>query len=100
MEPCAGGSADGEGLLILVMKFARRLLTLCLLVLPACANALPLDSIKLPPGFTIELWARVDNAREMALGGTDEKGGVLYVGSRGAGRVHAVRFDANYRADS
>jgi hypothetical protein len=57
-------------------------------------TALPLETIKLPPGFAIELWARVDNARQMALGGVDAKGGVLYVGSRGAGKVHAVRFDA------
>ncbi|MCM2287751.1 MAG: PQQ-dependent sugar dehydrogenase [Sulfuritalea sp.] len=62
------------------------------------AVALPLETIKLPPGFAIELWARVDNARQMALGGTDEKGGVVYVGSRGAGKVHAVRFDAAYQA--
>jgi glucose/arabinose dehydrogenase len=34
----------------------------------------------------------------MALGATDDKGGVLYVGSRGAGTVHAVRFDSTYRA--
>ena len=66
----------------------------------ALAAALPLETIKLPPGFAIELWARVDNARQMALGATDEKGGggVLYVGSRGAGKVHALRFDAALRA--
>ena len=29
---------------------------------------LPLDKIKLPAGFSIELWAEVPNARELALG--------------------------------
>ena len=78
--------------------FCRHLIALVLGAWVACAAALPLDTIKLPPGFAIELWAKVDNARQMALGGADEKGGVLYVGSRGSGRVHAVRFDASYRA--
>jgi glucose/arabinose dehydrogenase len=76
----------------------KHLFAFALLAWSACAAALPLETIKLPPGFAIELWARVDNARQMALGGTDKKGGVLYVGSRGAGSVHAVRFDASYRA--
>jgi hypothetical protein len=76
----------------------RHLIVLALLLCPALAAAQKLESIRLPPGFSIELWAKVDNARQMALGGTTEKGGVLYVGSRGAGKVHAVRFDAAYRA--
>lgn len=76
----------------------RHVFALALLCWTTLAAALPLETIKLPPGFAIELWARVDNARQMALGGHNEKGGVLYVGSRGAGKVHAVRFDAGYRA--
>ena len=76
----------------------RLLIALTLLSWTTLAAALPLDTIKLPPGFAIELWARVGNARQMALGAHDAKGGVLYVGSRGAGTVHAVRFDAAYRA--
>ncbi|MFP5411105.1 MAG: PQQ-dependent sugar dehydrogenase [Gammaproteobacteria bacterium] len=52
---------------------------------PAHADALPLDRLKLPPGFEIELFARVDNARQMALGKN-----TLFVGSRGAGKVHAI----------
>jgi glucose/arabinose dehydrogenase len=49
---------------------------------------LPLDLIRLPPGFRIEVIARVDNAREMALGAK----GTLFVGSMQAGKVYAVRF--------
>ena len=66
-------------------------------LLAACmghAQGLPLDTIRLPPGFRIELFARVPNARAMALGSDN----TIYVGSRGAGKVHAVRFDAGYRA--
>ena len=58
------------------------------------AQGLPLDAIRLPPGFSIALFARVPNARAMALGSDN----TVYVGSRGAGKVHAVRFDAGYRA--
>ncbi|MCF8176557.1 MAG: PQQ-dependent sugar dehydrogenase [Burkholderiaceae bacterium] len=76
----------------------KTLLTFVLLAWSTFTEALPLETITLPPGFAIELWARVENARQMALGGVDARGGVLYVGSRGAGKVHAVRFDAAYRA--
>lgn len=65
-----------------------------LAALAAHAQGLPLDAISLPPGFRIELFARVPNARAMALGADN----TVYVGSRGAGKVHAVRFDAGYRA--
>lgn len=48
---------------------------------------LPLDKIRLPEGFTIEVYAdSVPNARQMAL----SPSGVLYVGSRRDGTVHAV----------
>ena len=62
------------------------------------AAELPLELIKLPPGFAIELWARVDNARQMALGRHDSQGGTLFVGSMQAGKVHAVSFGADFKA--
>jgi glucose/arabinose dehydrogenase len=62
------------------------------------AADLPLERIHLPPGFAIELWARVDNARQMTLGRHDASGGTLFVGSMRAGKVHAVRFGPDYRA--
>jgi hypothetical protein len=46
---------------------------------------LPLENISLPQGFAIELVARVDNARQMALGAK----GTLFVGSMRAGKVIA-----------
>jgi glucose/arabinose dehydrogenase len=66
-------------------------LSVLLLTSVACAQStksLPLESITLPPGFAIELLARVDNAREMALGAK----GTLFVGSMQAGKVYAVRL--------
>ncbi|MCA1979493.1 MAG: PQQ-dependent sugar dehydrogenase [Thiobacillus sp.] len=49
------------------------------------AAGLPLEKLRLPPGFQVELFARVPNARQMALGKSH-----LFVGSRAAGKVYAV----------
>lgn len=62
-----------------------------LVTAPAMARDLPLNLIKLPPGFKIELYAaHVPNARSMNL----SPGGTLFVGSRQAGKVYAIR-DSN-----
>jgi glucose/arabinose dehydrogenase len=56
---------------------------------PAPGQRLQLDKIKLPPGFEISVFAEnVPNARSLALG----KNNVLFVGTRTAGRVYAVRY--------
>lgn len=77
----------------------RQLLSLSLvaawpLSAPADVN---LELLELPPGFVVELYAEdVENARQMALGDN----GTLFVGSRRAGKVHAViDDDGDYRAD-
>ena len=73
-----------------------------LLLLPAFTSAeeseLRLDTIELPPGFSIDVYARVPNARSMAL--SDE--GVLYVSTRRLeGAVYAVRdTDGDQTADA
>lgn len=46
-----------------------------------------LERVQLPPGFRIELYASVPNARSLALGPR----GTLFVGSRSGGQVHAVQ---------
>lgn len=51
-------------------------------------QALPLERIRLPPGFTIELVARVPGAREMTFGAN----GTLFAGSID-GDVRAITFD-------
>jgi glucose/arabinose dehydrogenase len=75
---------------------ARLLSILALLLLAGSSGQtpaqLPLDQIKLPPGFAIDLYATgVRNARQMALG----KEGTLFVGSRSVrsrnlGDVYAI----------
>lgn len=64
--------------------------------LAACAQP-DLALVELPEGFSIDYYAEgVENARQMALG--DE--GTLFVGSRRAGKVHAVvDSDGDLRAD-
>ncbi|HEX7465465.1 MAG TPA: PQQ-dependent sugar dehydrogenase [Usitatibacter sp.] len=53
-------------------------------------SKLPIDRIKVPPGFEVTVFAEgVENARSMALG---EKG-TLFVGSTGAGNVYAIKHD-------
>jgi glucose/arabinose dehydrogenase len=51
------------------------------------AAALPLDTIKLPPGFRIAIYAdHVPNARSLTLGAR----GTVFVGTRTAGNVYAL----------
>jgi glucose/arabinose dehydrogenase len=56
-----------------------------------------LDKIKLPPGFSISIYAdQIPNARSLSL----SPSGILFVGSRKAGRVYAViDHDRDFKAD-
>lgn len=57
---------------------------------------LQLDKLKLPAGFSIEVFARVKNARSMALGSD----GTLFIGTRGHDKVYAVKdTDGDFKAD-
>ncbi len=60
-------------------------------------SELPLDKIKLPEGFKIELFAEgVKNARSLEL----SPSGTLFVGTRGEDKVYALRdTNADFRAD-
>ena len=57
----------------------------CVLALPARADVTPGD-IRLPPGFSIEVYADVPNARSLALG----RDGVVFVSNRRADSIYAV----------
>jgi len=67
----------------------------CVIAAVLLAAAVPavgqvqLEKIQLPPGFRIELYATVPNARSLALGAK----GTVYVGNRSGGTVHAVSPD-------
>jgi glucose/arabinose dehydrogenase len=55
-----------------------------------------LMAIKLPAGFTISVFAEVENARSMAL----SPAGVVYVGNRNEDKVYAVQdTDGDFVAD-
>ena len=84
------------------MKLMKALLSLALLPLlhtaqAAACDPLPLEKLKLPPGFSIDVLARVPNARQMALGET-AAGRVLYVGSMREGKVFALPLDRDFKA--
>lgn len=56
-------------------------------VLAYGASKLPLNKLTLPPGFTVQLYARdVPNARSMTL----SPRGTLFVGTRQEGKIYAV----------
>src|SRR5690606_28824584 len=64
--------------------------------LTAYAESLPLNTIQLPEGFSIEVYAEVNDARSMAM----SPSGVLYVGNKDGDKVYAVRDTNNdFRAD-
>ncbi len=52
----------------------------------AQTSQLPLEKIKLPPGFTINIWAEVPDARAMALGDN----GTVFIGSKSTGNIYAI----------
>ncbi|HTF20591.1 MAG TPA: sorbosone dehydrogenase family protein [Chryseolinea sp.] len=51
------------------------------------AESLPLNTIKLPAGFKIEVFAEVPDARSMAL----SPSGIIYVGNKDKGSVYAIK---------
>ena len=58
------------------------------------ANEIPLNTLKLPPGFKIEVYATgIPGAREMAMGDN----GKIYIGTRGIGRVYEVSTNGKER---
>ena len=61
-------------------------------------SELPIDRLKLPEGFKIEVYADgVDGARSMAMG--DD--GTLFVGTRNENTIYAIQDrDQDYRADN
>jgi glucose/arabinose dehydrogenase len=53
----------------------------------AASAKLPLNTIKLPAGFSISVYAEVDNARSMAL----SPSGTLFIGNKDESKVYAVK---------
>jgi glucose/arabinose dehydrogenase len=57
---------------------------------------LPIETIRLPPGFSISVVARVPSARGMTWG----EAGTLFVGSTSAGSVYAVSLPPDGRGEA
>lgn len=72
---------------LVILSFA------CALPAAAQERTLPLDKIKLPPGFSISLWAEAPNVRALALG----KNGTVFAGSMTEGRVYAITENGGTR---
>lgn len=59
-------------------------------------GALPLETIKLPQGFSIDVFAEVDDARSLAM----SPSGIIYVGNKDGNKVYAVQdTDGDFKAD-
>lgn len=59
------------------------------------ADQIPLDRVKLPPGFKAEIWATgLPGGRAMAMADN----GKIYVGTRGIGRVYEVTDNGSSRS--
>ncbi|MEQ8237980.1 MAG: PQQ-dependent sugar dehydrogenase [Cyclobacteriaceae bacterium] len=59
-------------------------------------DGLELNRLQLPEGFTIDVFARVDNARSMAI----SDNGTLFVGTRKDDKVYAIKdLDGDFKAD-
>jgi glucose/arabinose dehydrogenase len=74
-----------------IMLNTNKTLALLSFILFCCFNAaaasnLPLEKIKLPPGFAISIYAEVPHARSMTLGAD----GTVFIGSMREGKVYAV----------
>jgi glucose/arabinose dehydrogenase len=66
------------------------------LTTPKVDDKLPLNKIKLPPGFVIDVFAEVDNARSLAI----SPSGTVFVGNRNGDKVYAVKdTDGDFKAD-
>jgi len=60
------------------------------------SKSLPLEKLKLPAGFKIEIFAEVENARSMAV----SPSGIIYVGNRNSDKVYAIKdTDGDHKAD-
>src|SRR5512143_3737578 len=60
------------------------------------ASEVPLDKLKLPKGFKVEVWATgLVGARAMTMNDDQSK---MWVGTRGIGRVYEVSVEGDKRA--
>jgi glucose/arabinose dehydrogenase len=62
----------------------------------SASAALPLESIKMPAGFSIAVFAEAEDARSLAI----SPGGTVFIGNRDGDKVYAVKdTDGDFKAD-
>ena len=77
----------------LLVPLPALVLALLMLAPAAAEQRLPLDRIRLPPGFSIAVFAdNVPNARSLALG----RNNILFVSTMSEGKVYAVRYQGDH----
>lgn len=60
------------------------------------SSSLPLNTIKLPAGFKIEVFAEIEDARSLAV----SPSGIIYIGNKDKDKVYAVKdIDGDHKAD-
>ena len=71
-----------------VVYKCRRLILLSVLIYigSVSSDSLPLHQLNLPAGFRIAVFAKVENPRQLAI----SQSGVIFAGSRKAGKVHGL----------
>lgn len=76
--------------MVWITRFILPLMLAAIFTMVATAAGVPVDRIRVPPGFSVDVAAMVPNARAMTWGAK----GTLFVGSNN-GNVWAVSFDAD-----
>jgi glucose/arabinose dehydrogenase len=98
-EPANSRRAAAPDVQAALFTGARRVFALLLGIvatLPALAAAPPVERLRVPPGFRVELVSdAVPNARAMTLGPSGNGRSIVYVGSMQAGKVYAVEMAAD-----
>ena len=77
------------------IRIALWSLLLCQSLSVGAASLPPLDRLQVPPGFSVSVFARLENPRQMTWAD-----GVLYVGSMAAGKVYAIPVSPDYKAQA
>jgi glucose/arabinose dehydrogenase len=79
---------------MLQRKFKKNIFVFVIGFISCFAYGLPLEKLKLPPGFTVSVYAQVEDARSLALA----ENGIIFVGNKEGDQVYAVIPNQNFSA--
>jgi len=87
LSACSTQNKNNENSVIISNKETENLVN---------TDGLEMNRLQLPAGFAIDVYARVDNARSMAMGDN----GTLFIGNRKGDKVYALKdLDGDFKAD-